>query len=368
MTRRYAGANLTAKHILRGFPRYRADLFVLTKDMHMRKTFLLLAMLLAACFRLADPGPACAAPALEPTDSGAPSAIVIFPAGETPNPRAAAMPPVAFNHVVHEKWMNKSGKDCVVCHHTGDPVACTTCHTVQGSKEGNFVNLERAMHAVEIARRPDGDTPSSCVSCHVAQTRERRDCAGCHTRLVSREAREKDPWCNVCHTITPSMTAEQLQAGIAGKLPAGQNEKLAEETVLARKQQKYWSPMLAPYKIKIDTLEKRYEPCVFNHRHHVTSMLERIENCQLAGAFHTQAATICMTCHHNSPASATPPKCSSCHSKTLDWLPVARPNLMAAYHLECMSCHKDMKVARPRNSDCATCHKPKPEAPAQGGL
>lgn len=331
----------------------------------MKKTFLLLAMVLAGATCLWLPGRPNAA-ALEPTDSGAPSAIVIFPVGEKPNPRAAAMPPVAFNHVVHEKWMNQAGKDCIVCHHTGDPVACTNCHTIQGSKEGNFVNLERAMHAREISSR-EKDAPSSCVSCHIKQTLERRQCAGCHTRLV-RGAREKDSWCNVCHTITPALTDDKLQAGIADKLSETQNEKLAIETVLARKQVKYWPPQAGPYKVKINTLENQYEPCVFNHAHHVLSLAEGIQNCELAGAFHTQRATICMTCHHNSPPSATPPKCSSCHSKTLDWLPKARPNLTAAFHLQCMNCHTDMKVARPRNNDCYTCHKPKPEMSAQGGL
>ncbi|MBD5641690.1 MAG: cytochrome c3 family protein [Desulfovibrio sp.] len=330
----------------------------------MRKALLMLAMVLAASACLWSYGEAAEAE-LEPTDSGAPSAIVIFPVGETPNPRAAAMPPVAFNHVIHEKWMARTEKDCIVCHHTGDAVACTNCHTVQGSEKAHFVNLERAMHATEIRERKKHQTPSSCVSCHIRQTRQ-RECAGCHGHLV-RNAREKDSWCNVCHKMTPAMTAQQLQAGIANKLPETQNEKLAAETALARAQTKYWTPLKAPYKINIDTLANLYKPCVFNHRHHVISLMENIGNNKLAGAFHTEQATICVTCHHNSPPSATPPKCSSCHSKTLDFLREARPNLMAAFHLECMSCHKDMKVARPRNTDCNTCHKLQPGANAPMG-
>lgn len=333
----------------------------------MRKAFLLLTMVLtgAACLWCSGAGPAQAAETLEPTDSGAPSAIVIFPVGEKPSPGAAAMPPVAFNHVIHEKWLATTDKDCVVCHHTGDAVACTTCHTVQGSSEGKFVNLERAMHAEFIQKRAE-NTPSSCVSCHIQRTKE-RNCAGCHDHLV-RNARKKDEWCNVCHKISPALTEAQLQAGIAGKLSEDDNERIATETVLARKPVQYWSSLTAPYKVTIDALENQYAPCVFNHRHHAYSLMERIKESRLAGAFHTEQATICMACHHHSPASATPPGCASCHSKTLDWLPLARPNLMAAFHLECMSCHKDMKVARPRNTDCATCHKPKTDAPNQGGL
>lgn len=334
----------------------------------MRKALLMLAMVLTgtACLWALGTGTIYAA-SLEPTDSGAPSAIVIFPVGEKPNPNVAAMPPVAFNHVIHEKWMTKTGKDCMVCHHTGDPVACTNCHTVEGSAKANFVNLERAMHAVEIAPRKE-NTPSSCVSCHVKQT-TMRDCAGCHGHLV-RNARQKDSWCAVCHTISPAMSKEQLAKGIVNKLPQRQNEQLAEETALARKQTKYWSPLMGPYKVKIDALANKYEPCYFNHRHHVASLMERIEKNQLAGAFHTEPGTVCVTCHHNSPASANPPKCASCHNKDLDWLTPARPKLMAAYHLQCMNCHKDMKVARPRNTDCATCHKPRTAdaASMKGGL
>lgn len=326
----------------------------------MRKgtTSLLLASLalMGACLLAPERGMAAT---LEPTDSGAPSAIIIFPVGEKPNPGAAAMPPVAFNHVIHEKWMDRAGKDCIVCHHTGDPVACTTCHTVQGSAEGNYVTLDKAMHSVAIKPRKEY-TPSSCVSCHENQLRQ-RDCAGCHTQLV-RDARNNDKWCAVCHTITPAMTKEQMAQGVENRLPERQNEKLAAETALARKQARYWSPMLAPYKVTIDSLQGKYEPCVFNHRHHVQSLMDRIQKNQLAGAFHTDPATMCVTCHHNSPASATPPKCSSCHTKEIDRLNPDRPRLMAAFHLQCMNCHTDMKVARPRNTDCTTCHKLRPVA------
>lgn len=332
----------------------------------MKKALLLLAMVLTGVTCLNDVGYAAAT--LELTDSGAPSALVIFPVSEKPNPEGAAMPPVTFNHVIHEKWMAKTKQDCIVCHHTGDAVACTQCHTVDGSSKAHYVTLETAMHTPTVRPRKKQNTPSSCVSCHIKQT-EQRECAGCHKTLV-RNARQKDAWCNVCHVAPKDMTKAQMQAGMTNKLPEAQNERLATQVALDRKPTRYWSPLVAPYKVKIDALvqpnsfQGSYGPCLFNHRHHVASMMERIEDNKLASVFHNQSATVCITCHHNSPASATPPKCVSCHNKTLDWLPQARPNLMAAYHLECMSCHKDMKVVRPRNSDCATCHKPLPVSDA----
>lgn len=315
---------------------------------------LLLGVLyLGATLSFGGTGNALAA-SLEPTDSGAPSAIIIFPVGEKPNPNTVAMPPVAYNHVIHEKWMAKADKDCIVCHHTGDPVACTTCHTIEGSKDSKFVTLQTAMHAVEITSQ-EKNKPSSCVSCHEKQLRQ-RECAGCHTRLV-KNPRESDNWCRVCHTITPSMSVAQMQRGIENKLPERQNERLAAETALARNQADYWSPMVGPYKVYIDSLKGQYEACYFNHRRHVSVLMKKIRDNKLASAFHTDPATICVTCHHHAPATSRPSRCISCHNKAIDWTQPGRPALKGAFHLLCMSCHTDMKVARPRNTDCETCHK-----------
>lgn len=313
--------------------------------------FLLVVTLLA--FAACPQAPGAAPAALEPTDSGAPSAILIFPAGAKPNPKAAAMAPVAFNHSVHEKWMARAGKDCIVCHHTGDPVACTTCHTVEGKAEGGFIPLEKAMHTPKVAPRK-GNTPASCVSCHESRLAQ-RDCAGCHTTLVKNVRNEA--WCAVCHLPSKAMTAEDMQQGIAGTLPERRNEALASEIELSRKMADYWPATKGPQKVIIDSLAGKYEPSVFNHKAHVLSLMGRIKDSKLASAFHTEPATLCVTCHHNSPPSLTPPKCSSCHTKTIDPAAPKRPALMAAFHLQCMSCHKDMKVSRPRNTDCTTCHK-----------
>ena len=46
--------------------------------------------------------------------------------------------------------------------------------------------------------------------------------------------------------------------------------------------------------------------------------MERIKDDKLAQAFHTKPETLCSACHHNSPLSATPPKCSSCHTTSID--------------------------------------------------
>ena len=91
---------------------------------------------------------------LEESDAEMPNATVLFPVSEKPNPKGASMTPVTFNHQAHVDKID----DCTACHHTGDMVACSTCHTVEGKAEGNFITLERAMHATKIAPRKDGVT------------------------------------------------------------------------------------------------------------------------------------------------------------------------------------------------------------------
>lgn len=319
------------------------------------KLLLLAAMALActACLTVWG-GSSAAAASLGQTDSGAQSAQVMFPVGKTPNPTGVGMKPVVFNHLVHEKTTD----DCTVCHHTGDPVSCTACHTLEGTAQGKFITLEQAMHATDIARRAEGVTPKSCVSCHEEQL-ARRECAGCHNIVKPVRGNE---WCAVCHNVTPKMTQDQMRKGIAGKLSASENLKLAEETVLSQKPAQPLSPMDGPYKVRIGALADKYQPNLFAHRRHVNSLMEAIKDDKLAQAFHAKPETLCAACHHRSPLSATPPKCGSCHSVNIDPANPERPTLKAAYHLQCMGCHDGMKVERPRKTDCTTCHKLAPQA------
>lgn len=289
-------------------------------------------------------------PALEATDSGAPSAMVLFPVSEKPNPKGAGMRPAVFNHLVHEKKVT----DCQTCHHTGDMVACTTCHTVEGKVENGktIPPLDRAMHAENIAPRKE-NTPSSCVSCH-NENLKRRECAGCHSIV---KPSRNEAYCATCHNVTPAMTPRQMQLGSEGKLPAEENETLAAETVLSRKPVPYIAPEDVPYRVSIDALSDKYEPSHFTHARHLSSLMKRMGDDKLAAAFHNNPATLCAACHHNSPLSATPPKCGSCHAKEINPAAPGRPALKAAYHLQCMGCHDGMKVARPQNTSCITCHK-----------
>lgn len=286
---------------------------------------------------------------LEETDSGAPSASVMFPVTGTATAAVGTMQPVVFNHLIHEKAVS----DCETCHHTGEPQSCSDCHTLTGSEEGGNITLERAMHARNIAPRAKGVTPSSCVSCHEQRIQQKQECMGCHSIITPKY---DSAWCNVCHNA--NVTPEQLAKGTAGSITAEENLAIATKEVLAKKEPTQVPDFFAPTKVTMGSIADEYKPVLFSHRRHVASVAERIKDDALAKAFHYQKEIICSTCHHRSPLSMTPPKCSSCHQAKIDPMNPGRPSLKAAYHLQCMGCHTGMNVARPANTDCTTCHKP----------
>lgn len=96
-----------------------------------------------------------------------------------------------------------------------------------------------------------------------------------------------------------------------------------------------------------------------------TAILDKIVNLYEAVVFthsnHVGYADNCATCHHHSGGD-TPP-CYACHS-TSDKLetPDTTPNLKAAYHRQCMDCHKKMGSGP---MGCTDCHAKKKQEPTQ---
>ena len=326
-------------------------MFCMQKDKHMRNSKTLLrtaasVVVGAACFLLGA-GVALA----DEGSSAGPAALTMFPVSEKANPANANMKPVIFNHAIHEGKV----EDCTTCHHTGDPVACTTCHTVEGKAEGNYITLERAMHATNIKKRPECEvTPQSCVSCHEARYKENRQCAGCHAIV---KPQRNAQWCATCHNA--DVTPAEMAKGRADKYTLDVRGELAQRTLKKSTPVELLSPLDGPLTVYIDELSDKYEGNRFNHRRHVASLMDRIKDSKLAAAFHNNPETLCATCHHRSPLSKTPPKCGSCHSKEINPAAPERPTLKAAYHLQCMGCHDGMNVARPLKTSCVTCHKVK---------
>jgi hypothetical protein len=181
------------------------------------------------------------------------------------------------------------------------------------------------------------------------------ECAGCHGFVQS--ARGKD-FCAPCHTDIYGLDAKAFSAGIAGTLPLAAKQKFGEATKMVRRYA--GSPKLdqVPDVVTIGGLQNEYAATVFNHKSHLeTYILGMVEDNKIASAFHTDPATLCAGCHHNSPPSMTPPKCASCHGKEIDPKVPGRPALKAAYHLQCMGCHERMKVEPVAKTDCTGCHE-----------
>jgi hypothetical protein len=114
-----------------------------------------------------------------------------------------------------------------------------------------------------------------------------------------------------------------------------------------------------PETVEIKSLSKQYEAARMPHRKIVQALVKPLADSRLAGAFHRDPGTVCQGCHHNSPAAKKPPTCASCHGRPFDGRNLTRPGLQAAYHLQCMECHRVMGVEKPAATDCTGCHKDK---------
>jgi Zn finger protein HypA/HybF involved in hydrogenase expression len=113
-----------------------------------------------------------------------------------------------------------------------------------------------------------------------------------------------------------------------------------------------------PDKVVIQELSDQYEPVAFAHGKHVAALAKGTQGSRLAQYFHYEPGTLCQGCHHNSPASLKPPRCSSCHAQYFDVKQPARPGLQAALHGQCMRCHQEMAV-KPVATACTECHQAK---------
>jgi hypothetical protein len=101
-----------------------------------------------------------------------------------------------------------------------------------------------------------------------------------------------------------------------------------------------------------------YEPAEFPHGRIIRTLEQKMAGSRMARVFHPSAATVCQGCHHNSPASETPPGCVSCHDGARQGQ-VGRPGLKGAYHGQCIDCHEAMNMDKIAANDCIKCHRKK---------
>jgi hypothetical protein len=246
--------------------------------------------------------------------------------------RAKAVP---FNHKAHEGFNNT----CLVCHHAS-LTACAECHTVDGAKEGNFVQLNQAMHQV-------GADPS-CIGCHTTAQKD-KNCAGCHT-FIRKGLKQDTASCRACH----------MEAAPSGADIKGTPEESAMAAALLASRTPIrgtYADVDIPEKVTINKLSKKYQPVELPHRKIVKALVKGIGDNDMAAYFHADPGTICQGCHHNSPLSKKPPQCASCHGQPFVENKPHTPGLLGAYHIQCMGCHAEMGIEKPVG--CTECHKEK---------
>jgi len=250
---------------------------------------------------------------------------------------AQQMDPVPFNHEVHER----ANATCRSCHHeTLKP--CSQCHTEIGSQDGGQVQLAQAMHS------PTSN--QSCIGCH-RQAQKDKDCAGCHSGMPDKPFTQEN--CGQCHRIDRSTLGPWPMSKTArSELAAEALKASAADFVKPRDDQ-------VPEKVVIDVLTDQYEGAQFPHRQVFRSIESRIGDNGMAAYFHDKQTTLCMGCHHHSPATLQPPKCAACHGEVTKGLQDGRPGLMGAYHGQCITCHQEMEIKEPAATDCGRCHKEK---------
>jgi len=264
-------------------------------------------------------------------------AATLMNAIESKTKTKATIPPVAFNHKKHETASQK----CQTCHHASLE-KCASCHTLSGDKKGRFIPLEKAMH--------DTKSTKSCVGCH-AEAQAKKDCAGCHSQMAM--GKNSSNKCNSCHHVDIK-DSEQLPSKTDAQV------RMAKSVVDSRKT----SPLifesnLFPEKVSIGIMAKEYQAADFPHEKVVKTLLARLNKDTMGTYFHQDKYVMCQGCHHNSPQSATPPKCVSCHGMTQTTATDGRPGLKGAYHGQCIGCHDEMGIEKPAATACIECHKKK---------
>jgi hypothetical protein len=252
--------------------------------------------------------------------------------GSKKEEQVARMNPVPFNHKAHEGY----NETCIECHHASLDSCSKKCHTTAGSKDGDFVSLERAMHQKGYEK--------SCLGCHDINQNEPK-CAACHESMA--KDLKADSSCLLCH-MKPLAD------------PAESNEIMAEMLLKTRKATAdTYKDEDIPEKVIIKDLSDKYEPVELPHRKMIKTLLTNIKDNKMAGYFHAEKGTVCQSCHHNSPIDKKPPRCGSCHSKPFDKNALTRPGIKGAYHQQCMECHTILNLEKPKATACTECHKEK---------
>ncbi len=96
------------------------------------------------------------------------------------------------------------------------------------------------------------------------------------------------------------------------------------------------SPEQAPEIEVLKELSNQYLPVVFSHKVHA-------QMSQMSGG--------CGTCHHYNTVGPIQP-CINCHETSRQRQDISKPDLEAAYHRQCINCHREWS----HSNNCTSCH------------
>ena len=96
------------------------------------------------------------------------------------------------------------------------------------------------------------------------------------------------------------------------------------------------SPEKGPETVTLDELSNKYMPVIFSHKIHA-------QMSQMSGG--------CRGCHHYNTAGPIL-SCANCHDVKRKRDDLSKPDLQAAYHRQCINCHKEWS----HSTDCNSCH------------
>ncbi len=88
--------------------------------------------------------------------------------------------------------------------------------------------------------------------------------------------------------------------------------------------------------VSLNELSKKYNPVIFQHRIHA-------QMSEMSGG--------CATCHHYNTSGPIQP-CKNCHLINRKRDDISKPDLEAAYHRQCISCHREWS----HSNSCLSCH------------
>ncbi len=98
----------------------------------------------------------------------------------------------------------------------------------------------------------------------------------------------------------------------------------------------YHSPKEGPEIVVIDEMSEYYEGVVFSHKMHSEM---------------SEISTGCTNCHHYNTTGPVL-NCRKCHESVRTRVDISLPDLKAAYHRQCMTCHKQWSGENGCNTQC----------------